>query len=200
MRSLRHLIALAALALVALVAPAAASADLPDLTGYHISSPLLFVNENGGAAVVEIDRLNATAAGQIHYIALPLTAEKNIDFVPVKGVLDFAAGQASATFQIPIVDHGVPTLPKTINVGLFGGWPMGIGVPANAVLTILGNDPAPTLIKDAFNPLALPTPPPPTDPLTGATAFVEPKSLASNAARHYRNRKPAWSHALDVIA
>jgi endoglucanase len=200
MRSLRHLILLGALALVALAAPAAASADLPDLTGYHISSPLLFVNENAGAAVVEIDRLNTTVAGQVHYIALPLTAEKNIDFTPVKGVVDFAAGQASATFQVPIVDHGVPTLPKTINIGLFGGWPNGLGIPANAVLTVLGNDPSPTLTKNAFNPLALPTPPPPAAPLTGATAFVDPKSLAANAARHYRNSKPAWSHALDVIA
>ncbi|HWC86781.1 MAG TPA: glycoside hydrolase family 6 protein [Solirubrobacteraceae bacterium] len=200
MRPTRLLILLLALVLAALAAPVAAQAALPDLTGFHLSSPLYFVNENAGAAVIEVDRLNTTVEGQVRYIALPITAEKNIDFTPVKGMLDFQVGQASATFSIPIIDHGVPGLPKTINVGLFGPSPIGMSVPANAVLTILNNDPAPTLTKNAFNPLALPTPPPPTDPLTGASAFVEPKSLASNAARHYRHSKPAWSHALDVIA
>jgi endoglucanase len=200
MRPVRLLILLAALVVAALAAPVAANATLLDIAGFHLSSPLYFVNENAGAAVIEVDRLDTTLAGQVRYIALPITAEKNIDFTPVKGMLDFKVGQASATFTVPIVDHGVPGLPRTINIGLFGPSPIGMGVPANAVLTILNNDPAPTLTKNAFNPLALPTPPPPSDPLTGAAAFVEPKSLASNAARQYRNSHPAWSHALSVIA
>lgn len=189
-----------ALALAVLALPRAASAAPLDLAGFHISSPLLFVNENAGAAVVEVDRLDTSEAADVHYIALPLTAEKNIDFTPVKGVLDFAVGQASATFQVPIVDHGVPGLPKTINVGLFSPYPIGMGVPANAVLTILNNDTGPALTGSPLNPLALPSPPPATDPLTGATPFVDPSSLAANAARRYQSSKPSWSQALDVIA
>jgi hypothetical protein len=37
----------------------------------------------------------------------------------VKAELDFAAGQASATFSVPIVDHGIPGLSKTIEATLF---------------------------------------------------------------------------------
>ena len=201
MRSVRRLILLAAVVVASLAAPAAASADPPlDLAGFTISSPLLFVNENAGAAVITVNRLDTSEAAQVRYIAMPLTAEQNIDYVPVKGMLSFEIGQASATFDVPIVDHGVPTLPKTLTVSLFGPSPIGLGIPSTAVLTILGNDTAPVVTKSAVNPLALSTPPPPTDPLTGASAFVDPKSLAANAARHYRNSHPAWSHALDVIA
>jgi endoglucanase len=201
MHSVRRLILLAALVVAALAAPSAASADpLLDLAGFHISSPLLFVNENAGAAVIEVDRVDTSEEAQVRYIALPLTAEKYIDFAPVKGMLDFPVGQASETFSVPIVDHGVPGLPKTISVSLFGPSPIGLGIPSTAVLTVLGNDPAPTTTQDPLNPLGLPAPPPATDPLTGATAFVDPQSLAANAARQYQSSHPAWSHALDLIA
>ncbi|HWF71850.1 MAG TPA: glycoside hydrolase family 6 protein [Solirubrobacteraceae bacterium] len=200
MRSARRLILLAALVVGALAVPSAASAAPLDLTGFHISSPLLFVNENAGAAVIEVDRLNTLMEAQVRYIALPLTAEKNIDFTPVKGMIDFQPGQASATFSVPIIDHGLPGLPKTISVSLFGPSPIGLGIPATAVLTILNNDTAPTTTKDPSNPLGLLTPPPPTDPLTGATPFVDPLSLAANAAQQYQSSNPSWAHALDLIA
>jgi endoglucanase len=200
MRCARRLFLLAALVLAALAAPAAASAATLDLTGFTISSPLLFVNENAGAAVITVNRIDTSEAAVVGYGAGPLTAEQNIDFTPVRGLLRFQVGQASATFSVPIIDHGVPTLPKTVNLSLYGPYPIGLGIPAIAVLTILGNDPVPTVVKAAANPLALPTLPPPSDPLTGATAFVDPQSLAANAVRQYRNSHPAWSSALQVIA
>ena len=42
---------------------------------------------------------------------------------------------------MPIVDHGVQTVPKTIQVSLFGPSPIGMASPSKAVLTILNNDP-----------------------------------------------------------
>ncbi|MDQ6806834.1 MAG: glycoside hydrolase family 6 protein [Actinomycetota bacterium] len=200
MRSVRRLVLLAAVVAAALAAPGAASAAPLDLAGFHISSPLLFVSENAGSAVIEVDRLNTTMDAQVRYIALPLSAEKDVDFTPVKGMIDFPVGVASATFSVPILDHGLRGLPKTLTVSLFGPSPIGLGIPSTAVLTILNNDTAPTLTQDPLNPLGLTTPPPATDPLTGAAPFVEPKSLASNAAHQYRNSHPAWSDALDVIA
>ena len=201
MGSLRRLILLAVLVVASLAAPGAASAaPLLDLTGFTLSSPLYFVNENAGAAVITVNRLDTLMEAQVRYIALPITAEKNIDFAPVKGMIDFLPGQASATFEVPIVDHGVPGLPKTISVSLFGPSPIGLGIPSTAILTILNNDTAPTVSRSPLNPLALLTPPPPTDPLTGATPFVDPQSLAANAARQYQGSSPAWAQALDVIA
>jgi endoglucanase len=200
MRSVRRLFLLAVLVIAALAAPAAASAATLDLAGFTISSPLLFVNEDAGAAVITVNRIDTSEAAQVGYIAMPLTAEQNIDYIPVKGMLSFQVGQASATFSVPIIDHGVPTLPKTLTVSLWGPSPIGLGIPSTGVLTILGNDPVPTATKSAVNPLALPTAPPLTDPLTGAKAFVDPKSLAANAALEYQNSRPTWSRALDLIA
>jgi endoglucanase len=201
MRSVRRLILLATLVVAALAAPSAASAaPLLDLTGFTLSSPLYFVNENQGAAVITVNRLNTSMEAQIRYLALPITAERDIDFAPVKGMIDFLPGQSSATFSVPIVDHGVPGLPKTVSVSLFGPSPIGLGIPSTAILTILNNDPMPTGTTNPANPLSLPTPPPPTDPLTGATPFVDPNSIAANAARQYRGSHPAWAQAMDVIA
>jgi endoglucanase len=52
----------------------------------------------------------------------------------------------------------------------------------------------------AGNPLALSTLPPAAAPLAGATAYVDPDSLAAVAARHYHRHHPAWSRMLEVIA
>jgi endoglucanase len=75
-----------------------------------------------------------------------------------------------------------------------------LATPAVSAAAV-GHEPAAAITPDRWlNPLALPTPPPPSAPLSGAIAFVEPQSAAAKAARHYRHRHPAWSKLLDVIA
>jgi endoglucanase len=196
----RRLLLLALLVVASLAAPAVASAATLDLAGFRLDSPLLFVNENAGSAVITVSRSDTLMEAQIRYIALPITAERDIDFTAVKGMIDFLPGQASATFSIPIVDHGLPGLPKSVNVSLFGPSPIGMGIPSSAVLTILNNDAGPTITKSPLNPLALATPPPASAPLMGATPFVEPDSLAAAAAKSYQNSHPSWSQMLGVIA
>ena len=88
---------------------------------------------------------------------------------------------ASETFTVPIIDHGVQTVPKTIEVSLFGPSPIGMASPSKAVLTILDDDPATP--RDPANPLALPVAPAGGDPLSGASFFVDPQSEAANAAK-----------------
>ena len=112
------------------------------------------------------------------------------DFTSVKGELDFPVGVASETFTMPIVDHGVQTVPKTIQVSLFGPSPIGLASPSKAVLTILDNDPVTP--RDPQNPLALPVAPGAGNPLSGASFFVDPESEAAHAALQ--------NPALDVIA
>jgi endoglucanase len=91
---------------------------------------------------------------------------------------------------MPIVDHGVQTVPKTIQVSLFGPSPIGLASPSKAVLTIL-NDDAVTP-RDPLNPLALPVAPGAGNPLSGANFFVDPESEAAHSA--------LTNSALDVIA
>jgi endoglucanase len=184
----------------AVLAPAVSQADAPfDALGFRLSAPALFVHENAGNAVITIERTNAALPAQIRYDTEPITAQQEIDYHHVKDMIAFTAGQTSATFDVPIIDHGVPGLPKTIKVSLFGPWNQGIGVPSTAVLTIINDDPT-TIVRDMANPLALPTPPPPTNPLMGAQAYVPSHGLAANQARKWRHSHPHWAAMMDVIA
>ncbi len=185
----------------ALLAPAAAHADAsPDPTGFRLQSSALTVNENAGQAVITVERTDTSEEAQIRYITLgdgvkcggkqECTAVDPDDFHSVKGELDFPAGVASETVTVPIVDHGVQTVPKTIQVSLFGPSPIGMGSPSKAVLTILNDDPVTP--RDPQNPLALPAAPGAGNPLSGASFFVDPESEAAHAA--------LTNPALDVIA
>jgi endoglucanase len=184
----------------ALLAPAAAHADpSTDPSGFRLQSSSLVVNENAGQAFITIERSDTSEDAQIRYITLgdgvpcgpaECTAVDTIDFNSVKGELDFPVGAASETFTVPIVDHGTADVPKTIQVSLFGPSPIGLASPNKAVLTILNNDPVPA--RDPQNPLALPVAPGASNPLSGATFFVDPESEAAHAALQ--------NPALDVIA
>ncbi|MGH2884121.1 MAG: Calx-beta domain-containing protein, partial [Solirubrobacteraceae bacterium] len=196
----RRLMILSLGLLGAILAPAAAHADAStDPSGFRLQSSSLTVNENAGQAVITVERTDTSEDAQIRYITLgdgvpcgpaECTAVDAIDFTSVKGELDFPAGVASETFTMPIVDHGTSDVPKTIQVSLFGASPIGMASPSKAVLTILGNDPVTP--RDPQNPLALPVAPGASNPLSGATFFVDPESEAAHATLQ--------NPALDVIA
>jgi endoglucanase len=190
MPRLRRLMIVPVALLGALLAPAGALADpAPDPSGFRLESSALTVNESAGQAVITIERTDTSEEAQIRYITLgdgvpcgpaECTAVDPIDFTSVKGMLDFPVGVASETFTVPIVDHGVQSAPKTIQVSLFGPSPIGMASPSKAVLTILNSDPTPA--RDPQNPLALPAAPTGTNPLAGASLFVDPQSEAAHAA------------------
>jgi len=200
MLRVRRLMILSLGLLGALLAPAAAHADAStDPSGFRLQSSSLTVNENAGQAVIMIERTDTSEEAQIRYITLgdgvpcgtaECTAVDPIDFTSVKGMLDFPVGVASEAFTVPIVDHGTSSVPKTIQVSLFGPSPIGMGSPSKAVLTILNNDPVTP--RDPQNPLALPVAPGASDPLVGASFFVDPESEAAHAALQ--------NPALNVIA
>src|SRR5690348_6467791 len=191
MQLFRRLTVLPLALLSVLVLPIAAHADpATDPSGFHLDSSSLYVHENAGQAVITISRSNTSVDAQIRYITLgqgvqcgasQCTAVDPYDFSSVKGMLDFPVGVASETFTVPIVDHGVQTVPKTIEVSLFGPSPIGMATPNKAVLTILDDDPVTP--RDPANPLALPVAPTGGNPLSGASFFVDPQSEAAHAAQ-----------------
>jgi endoglucanase len=177
------LVCLAGLAAAcALIAPAGAQAAPNDPLGFHFLSPALTVNENAGEAVITVTRTETLDPAQVRYITIGLTAVAPYDYTPEKAMLSFAAGQASASFDVPIVDHGVTALPKTISVSLFGPYPIGLGTPSTTVLTILNNDPT-TL--NPSDPLGLATASVASNPLAGARFYDDPTDEANIAARRY---------------
>ncbi|MFL5831823.1 MAG: glycoside hydrolase family 6 protein [Solirubrobacteraceae bacterium] len=199
MVSIRRLATLLATVLAGLLAAAPAQAQLDPL-GFRFSSPAYVAHESDGFAEITITRINVAQEAQIRYMTLSGTAKPGADFRPVKDMIDFQPGQANATFRIAIVDHHIPDLPRTLNLGLFGASPIGLGEPHNAVLTILNDDPAP-LLRDPTNPLGLPATPANGNPLLGAKPYVDWKyGLAASQERQYRHSHPDWARAFDVIA
>jgi endoglucanase len=200
MLRLRRLVIFSATLACALLAPGAAQADpARDPSGFHLDSPALYIHENAGSAVITVSRSDTSEAAQIRYITVgvgvqcgsaPCTAVAPYDYTSVKGELDFPAGVASMSFTVPIVDHGVQTVPKTIQVSLFGPSPIGMASPYKSVLTILNDDPMPA--PDPQDPLGLTMAPFASNPLAGANFFVDRRSPPAQAARH--------NPALDVIA
>jgi endoglucanase len=188
---------LAFVALSALLAPAAASADLLDLGGFRLSSPILLVHERDGQAVITVTRTTTDGAAQVRYGDSHLTAVPYQDYTPTGGRLDFAPGQESASFAIPIVDHGVPGPPRTLSVYLYGAWPGGLAVPSTALLTIL-NDDVVSVVKQPSNPLGLTGGALGGNPLAGAQFFVDHTwGLAATVAAR---SGPGTAALLNVIA
>ena len=201
MRRRLILILAGSVGLCAALLPGAASAEDP--LGFQIQVPDggLVVHENAGQATITVtrDRLESGMAAQVRYITsgvgynpdtrapfdcsgTPCTATP-YDFTSVKGELDFQQGQTSLTFNVPITDHGTDSVPKTLQLALFGPSPIGLGPVSHATLTILNDDPTPPLAPG--NPLGLPIPPPGTNPLQGASFFVDHESSVATAARSH---------------
>jgi endoglucanase len=205
------------LALAGALLPSAASAAtraVDPLGGFEIQVPAggLIVHENAGSAVVTVTRPlpESAFAAQIRYVTsgdgynpdtqapydcggTPCTAT-SYDFKSVRGELDFGVGETSKTFSVPISDHGTTSVPKTLQVSLFAPssgplTPIGLGAGYLTTLTILNDDPVAAPV--AGNPLGLPTRPG-SNPLTGASFFVDPLSTVANLAKS--------NPALNVIA
>jgi endoglucanase len=189
------------------LAAAAIGAPTTDPLSFHFAAPASVVDETAGWATVTVERSPAESliGAQVRYItsgdgydpdtnapfqcgATVCTATSE-DFASVKGELDFRRGQTSASFTIPIVDHGVSTVPKTLRLSLFGPSTGTLGAPSTAVMTILEDDP--TAAIEAGNPLGLAAAAG-GDPLAGARFFVDPQSPGAIAAR--------TNPALEVIA
>ncbi len=185
MSFLRRLALLALVVAGSVLAPAVAQADP---TGFHLQSSQLYVHENAGNAVVTIERSDASRDGQIRYVTGGLGFDcggtqctaTQYDTTGVKGMLDFPPGVHSESFDVPVVDHGADSLPRTISVSLFGPYPIGLASPSKATLTILNDDPP--VAHDASDPLGLPGASS-GNPLAGANFFVDPDSDAAHAAR-----------------
>jgi endoglucanase len=201
MRSSQGLLISLVVALVCALAPAAASAHARhNQAGFRFTTPKLTVSQSAGAATFTIVRANAHRKAQIRYMTLRGTAVAHQDYTPEKAMIPFAAGQHSATFSIPVVNHDTSVVPKTVRLQLFGPWHGALADPHYAVLRIVAGSIA-AVTRVPGNPLGLATTPPATDPLTGATAFVDwKKGLAAVKARRLRHRHPGEAAALDVIA
>jgi uncharacterized delta-60 repeat protein len=107
----------------------------------QFSAPSYLVNENGGSATITVIRTGGAAGSvSVNYTNTPgphTTAGYN--YGATNGVLNFAAGQIAASFNVSILNDGIPD-PSTgfyFNVTLSNPTGAMLGSPTNAVVNIL---------------------------------------------------------------
>jgi len=102
------------------------------------------VSESSAVAKITVKRSGGTASSvTVDYATSDGTAVAGADYTMTAGTLTFAAGQTSATFNIPIINDTLDELNETINLTLSN--PTGgaiLASPSTAAVTITDNDTA----------------------------------------------------------
>lgn len=118
---------------------------------FQFESANLQVGEWESVATIRVNRVNGSGgAASISYTIAGATAKAVSDYSgPASGILNFANGQSTATFTIPIVNDSLYEGNETLNLALLN--PTGnttLGSPATASLSILDDDAIPTFSID----------------------------------------------------
>jgi hypothetical protein len=104
------------------------------------------VNEAAGTVTITVTRSGGSLGGPVtvDYTTSPGTASSGSDYVDTSGTLTFGAGEATKTFELPIVDDSTYEGDETIAVTLSNpGGGTQLGSPASASVSISDDDPAP---------------------------------------------------------
>jgi len=106
------------------------------------SSASYSVAEQDGTALVTVtlDAPNPFADASVAYATSNGTAKSGSDYTAHSGMLTIAAGQASASFSVPIADDPVPEGGETLLLSLSNPGGAALGSPNSATLTILSSD------------------------------------------------------------
>jgi len=111
---------------------------------FQFAQPNYTVAE-GGAATINVTRTGGTEAASINYQTLDGSASSAgtaPDYASAAGVLNFAAGQTTASFTVPALTDAILESAETVSLVLFGG-----NVSSPSILTIndvVSTTPTPT--------------------------------------------------------
>ncbi|HWF72753.1 MAG TPA: glycoside hydrolase family 6 protein [Solirubrobacteraceae bacterium] len=149
---------------------------------------------------VPVDRDNTDGIGEVSYRVWDPTASGYPALPPLTGVLAFPPGQAYEMITVPLSINGVPYLPGSLEVDLYGGSPLSVVAPATERVDI--RDPHSALyIRDPANPLALPSTPLGGNPLSGAQFAADYfQSLPARQALAWSASDPSAAAKVTVIA
>jgi endoglucanase len=191
---------IAQVALLALVALCILPAAAPAAT-VRLASDSFSVRESDGAATITVTRSDAVGTGHVGFgVWYDQSAQPYREYEPIEGRVDFADGEHTATFRIPIYDDGDVEDAETVKLGIYGPYPMQLAEPTRARLTIVDDDAISTL-RDPLNPLGLDPAPTNGNPLQGARFFVdEAWGLANRVAQSLRHSQPQIAQRLRAIA
>jgi hypothetical protein len=105
----------------------------------QFKSNLFSVNEDAGAAIIIVKRTgNINSAVRVSYATGDGTATASADYLPTSGTLNFAPGETSQSFTVPLINdslvEGVETLNLTLSDVSTGA---ALGLPSTATLAIM---------------------------------------------------------------
>jgi hypothetical protein len=120
---------------------------LPSPGQLQFNSPTYSVNENGGSVTITVTRMAGNDGPvSVDYATSDETATAGQDYKTSSGTLNFANGQTSMTFAVPVLDDMLDEADETVALTLSN--PTGgaiLGMTSAATLTIIDNDPPPAL-------------------------------------------------------
>jgi endoglucanase len=176
-----------------------------EVSGFHLVAGtlggLLPELSNGVSYLqVPVVRDNTNGFGEVSYRVWDPTASGYPAFAPVTGVVGFFPGQANAMIAVDLTVSGVPYLPASLEVDLYGGSPLGLVAPAMERVDI--RDPRSALyVRDPANPLALRSTPTGGNPLSGANFAADYfQSLPARQALAWTASNPSAAAKVAVIA
>ena len=116
---------------------------LDDEQTLQFSAPVYVVNESAGTVTVTVNRSGPTVGSvTVDYATAAGIATSGVDYTDVSGTLTFAAGIASRTFTVPIVNDTLFEGAESIALVLrHPGGVAQLGPRSTATITILDNDP-----------------------------------------------------------
>jgi hypothetical protein len=105
------------------------------------------VSEGGGNALITVNRIGGIAGeARVDYATSNGSAAAGQDYTATSGTLTLANGVSTQTFSVPITNDSFDETNETINLTLTNAAGSGsLGSPATASLSIVDDDPSPTL-------------------------------------------------------
>ncbi len=106
----------------------------------------LSVDEAAGSATFTVTLTpTSTRVVSVTYATADGTATAGRDYVPISGTLVFAPGQSAQTVTVEIVDDALSEAQETFSLNLTGSVNANLGTPAATLVTLVDNDPLPTV-------------------------------------------------------
>jgi len=113
------------------------------LGAFSFNAAEYLADENGTNVVVNVIRRAGSAEiARVNYATTNLTAVAGTDYQAVSGTLEFAVGETSKSFAVPVIDNLSVNPERRIGLVLSNPQPAGaaLGVLSNAVIALIDNE------------------------------------------------------------
>lgn len=105
--------------------------------------------EQAGQVTFVVSRTRGNVdTGSVTFATSSGTATAGSDYTETSGTLTFAPGETIKSFTVPVIDDSLDENSETVNLTLSNATGFALGGKNTALLTILDNDPLPTIFID----------------------------------------------------